>query len=197
MGPLFSDPCILIADDWLLISDYFLRSFERTQSYNHFLLNQLLVNTYYLRYTSSVSNKRPLAPAFPVCRFSFADGRRCALPATPESNGLCYTHANAAHRRLRPSDLSRELIVPPGTLVPPEKIVRLLSKVPIAMAQGLITPKEAGNLAYLCNVLLQTARAARGATPAVDPHAEWAVMSRFLNDDDDEITEPPLDPFDD
>jgi len=28
-----------------------------------------------------VTSKRTTSPDFPLCRFAFADGRRCALPA--------------------------------------------------------------------------------------------------------------------
>ncbi len=86
-----------------------------------------------------MSNKRPITPAFPVCCFSFADGRRCALPASPRSNGLCYTHAHAVHRPLRLSDLVRELTTSDDSPASAPQIHRFLAKLPRALVEGLIT----------------------------------------------------------
>ncbi len=117
--------------------------------------NQSLSNTIYICYTFAVSSDSAITPAFPVCRFSFADGRRCAQPASAESNGLCYTHAHAAPRPLRPSDLARELTTPGDSLASAEQIHRFLAKLPRALAEGLITRKELHNYLYTCNVMLQ------------------------------------------
>jgi hypothetical protein len=95
------------------------------------------------------------------CQLRFADGRRCALPAHPQGDGLCCPHAHALHRRLRPSDLTRELITPRGTLVAARKIRRILTKLPIAVAEGLFSPREAGALTSLCNLMLSCNREAR------------------------------------
>ena len=46
------------------------------------------------------------------CQLRFADERRCALLAHPQGDGLCYPHAHSPQRRLRPSDLTRELASP-------------------------------------------------------------------------------------
>jgi hypothetical protein len=109
-------------------------------------------------YTFAVSSDSAIAPAFPVCRFSFADGRRCAQPASAESNGLCYTHAHAAPRPLRPSDLARELSNPDDSPASAEQIHRFLAKLPRALAEGLITRKELRNYIYMSNVMLQCLR---------------------------------------
>ena len=132
-----------------------------------------------------MSNKRPLTPPFPVCRFTFADGRRCTLPASAESNGLCYAHTHAAIRPLRRSDLVRVLSNPDDAPPNATQIKRFLAKLPRAMAEGLITQKEVRNFTYLCNVLLQCERVskqsaaksaspkrARPVTPNKDAHNE-------------------------
>ena len=100
-------------------------------------------------------------PSHHRCEFHFADGRRCALPAHTQGNGLCYPHVHAPHRRLRPSDLTRELITPRGTVVPAHKIRRVLAKLPVAVADGLFSPSEAGLLTHLCNLMLGCNREAR------------------------------------
>ena len=112
------------------------------------------------------------------CQLRFADGRRCALPAHPRGNGLCYPHAHAPHRRLRPSDLTRELITSPGTLVPARKIRRVLAKLPTAVSEGLFSPLEAGALTALCNLLLSCNRDAR-ANPHANPNTNNAERSQL------------------
>src|ERR1700692_3808741 len=86
------------------------------------------------------------------CRLQFADGRRCALPAHPQDDGLCYPHAHAPPRRLRPSDLTRALASPSGATVPDAKTHRLLDKLPAAVADGTISTSEARVLRHLCYV---------------------------------------------
>ena len=112
------------------------------------------------------------------CQLHFADGRRCALPAHPDGNGLCYPHAHSPHRRLRPSDLTRELITSPGTLVPARKIRRVLAKLPIAVAEGLFSPLEAGALTALCNLMLSCNRDTR-ANPRANPITDNAERSQL------------------
>ena len=108
------------------------------------------------------------------CQFRFADGRRCrlpavsgqalpaitkaGLPASTSSSGLCYPHANAPNRRLRPSDLIRELASPAGALVPDAKIHRLLAKLPIALADGTIPQDQFRAMNSICYVMLQCSR---------------------------------------
>ena len=118
------------------------------------------------------------------CQLRFADGRRCALPAHPQDDGLCYPHSHAPHRRLRPSDLTRELITTPGTLVPARKIRRVLAKLPAAVADGLFSPSEAGLLTHLCNLMLGCNRQSR-SNPSPEPTAKAPQLKAF---------HPPLTP---
>jgi hypothetical protein len=92
------------------------------------------------------------------CQLRFADGRRCALPARPQGDGLCYPHAHSPHRRLRPSDLTRELVSPLGAAIPAEKIHRVLAKLPIALADGTISLDQFCAMNNLCSLMLQCSR---------------------------------------
>jgi hypothetical protein len=83
------------------------------------------------------------------------------LPAHPQGDGLCYPHAHAPHRRLRPSDLTRELAPSQDALIPTRNLRRILTKLPIAVAEGLFSPREAGALTALCNLMLSCNRDAR------------------------------------
>jgi hypothetical protein len=142
-----------------------------------------------------VNGKRSSSLDAPRCRFAFADGRRCALPAHPQGDGLCYPHAHAPHRRLRPSDLTRELTSPSGAAVSDAKIHRVLAKLPIALADGLVSPSQAGILTRLCNLMLACNRQSR-ANPFLESIAnDWNFIATLLNEDnnenDDEFTPLP------
>jgi hypothetical protein len=118
------------------------------------------------------------------CQLRFADGRRCALPAHPQGNGLCYPHAHAPHRRLRPSDLTRELSPSQDALIPTHNLRRILTKLPIAVAEGLFTPREAGALTALCNLMLSCNREAR-ANPLLESiHANRRILASLLEVED-------------
>ena len=134
--------------------------------------------------------KRSTAEDFSRCRLTFADGRRCALPAHPQGNGLCYPHAHAPHRRLTPSDLIRELSSPQNAPVPTHKIRRVLAKLPVAVADGLFSPAEAGLLTHLCNLMLACNRQVH-ANPLLEPiSGDWNSLSSLLSEED-ELTPLP------
>jgi hypothetical protein len=124
------------------------------------------------------------------CNLQFADGRRCALPAAPQSNGLCYPHAHAPRRRLRASDLTRELASSHGAMIPAPKIRRLLAKLPIAVAvaDDLISLRQAGIMTLLCNLMLGCNHQSR-ANPFHEPIAvDLNFIAPLLAEDDDKST---------
>jgi hypothetical protein len=128
----------------------------------------------------------------PRCSFTFADGRRCALPSIPNSGGLCYPHFHAPHRRLRPSDLTRELTTPFGGPIPEEKIQRVVEKLPLAVADGTLTPSQARSLRYLCALMLQCTRFAAEEFPTDPRDPSWTFLANLLSEDsDDDQPSPP------
>jgi len=133
-----------------------------------------------------VSNKRPLTPAFPICRYEFADRRRCAQPASPESNGLCYTHAHTPPRPLRRSDLIRELSAPDNAPPDASRIHRFLAKLPRAAAEGLIPASDLRVYHQLCSVMLQAARDIEARKPPKSPSQENILKAQHLIDDEPE-----------
>jgi hypothetical protein len=115
------------------------------------------------------------------CRFAFADGRRCALPAAPQSDGLCYTHAHAPRRRLRPSDLIRELESISSSPIDNTHVHRLLAKLPTATADGVLSPKDASIIRQNCALMLQCGTLSRGE-PLPEPRgSEWNFVVSILN----------------
>jgi len=111
--------------------------------------------------SASVSMGGSAFPGSPRCTFSFADGRRCALPAHPQGRRPLLSPCPSPAPP--PSSLRshRELITPCGTLVPARKIRRVLAKLLIAVADGLFSPTEAGLLTHLCNLMLACNRQSR------------------------------------
>ena len=77
-----------------------------------------------------------------------------------------------------PPILTRELITPRGSVVPAHKILRVLAKLPIAVAEGLFSPSEAGLLTHLCNLMLGCTRDAR-ANPHANTNANNAELSQL------------------
>jgi hypothetical protein len=63
-------------------------------------------------------------------------------------------------------------------VVPARKIRRVLAKLPIAVAEGLFSPAEAGILTHLCNLMLGCSRDAR-ANPHANPNANNAERSQL------------------
>ncbi len=118
------------------------------------------------------------------CQLRFADGRRCALPAHPQGDGLCYPHAHAPHRRLRPSDLNRELASPYGAPIPAAKIHRVLAKLPIALADGTISLSQFRVLNHLCSVLIQCSRLAADELLTDPRDPDWSFVSSLLDNED-------------
>jgi hypothetical protein len=56
--------------------------------------------------------------------------------------------------------------------------------------------KQAGVLGHLCNLLIHSSRLARGAShPAANPDPDWAFVSTFLDDDEDEYDSAALPPY--
>ena len=153
-----------------------------SQSHYDFLSNQLLVSIHNARHTSPVTDERTNALDFPRCAFSFADGRRCALPVDPQSNGLCYAHAHAPHRRLRPSDLTRELASPTGT-PSAAKIRRLLAKLPIALADGTISLREFRVMNYICSSMLHCRRLSATELPLHPHDPECSFVASLPNEE--------------
>ena len=97
-----------------------------------------------------------------LCTFTFADGRRCKLPQSPEDMGLCYFHAQKfAHaRRARAAgvDISHYLNTDMLTAC---ELSSTFSTLFAATAQGFIKPRTATTLAYLGQLMLQTQQLAK------------------------------------
>jgi hypothetical protein len=103
-----------------------------------------------------MSSKRIDLPNAPLCRFSFADGRRCALPAHPAYNGLCFHHGTLRPRASRNDNLLRELEPLMRKGVTEADLHNALSALSRAVAARRMSRQKAATLAYLGLVLFQS-----------------------------------------
>ena len=101
-----------------------------------------------------MSNRRP-TPAPNLCQFQFANGKRCRMTARPGRDGLCLHHATAHRRtRVREDDLSDDLVTLTGNFFTNSDISEALGRLFEALAANRLSPKRAGTLAYIAQLLL-------------------------------------------
>jgi hypothetical protein len=90
-----------------------------------------------------------------LCHHTFADGRRCRMLRN-EHPYLCPFHARQREQYREAKELQDEILSLQYRLTTAADIHHVLSKVFDALAQNQITPRMAGKLGYLCQVLLQS-----------------------------------------
>jgi len=97
-----------------------------------------------------------------LCIFTFADGRQCTQPQSPDDEGLCYFHArkfiDQRRAQMAGKDIARLLDADITTACDLNAVFCALFS---ATAQGYLKPKTAHTLAYLGQLLLQTQRLAK------------------------------------
>jgi len=94
-----------------------------------------------------------------LCHFTYADGRRCTLPESSNSFGLCYHHArkyqallDARKAHQVTQRVARFLDNPART---PTELTAALAALFVVTAQGHVKPKTAARLTYRVQCLLQ------------------------------------------
>jgi hypothetical protein len=103
---------------------------------------------------------KPLeSPDSPRCRFTFADGRRCRMPAHPSYDGLCYPHGTLAERASRQDNLVRELAPLASGSSNSAKFHRACRTLFRAIAQRRIPPERAAVLVRISKLIRQAHRA--------------------------------------
>jgi hypothetical protein len=95
-----------------------------------------------------------------LCHFTYADGRRCTLPQSSNTFGLCHDHARKYHALLdaREADavlrhVTRFLENPNRT---PTELCAALAALFVVTAEGHVKPKTAARLTYRVQCLLQS-----------------------------------------
>ena len=97
-----------------------------------------------------------------LCHFTFADGRRCALPQFPDDLGLCYYHGKQYRQHLKALEVGRDIAHFFQTEILTNcDLTSALGALFAATAQGHIKPKTATALAYLAQVITQNQQLAK------------------------------------
>jgi hypothetical protein len=131
-----------------------------------------------------VSSKRNDSPEFPLCRFAFADGRHCALPARPHHDGLCPPHFAALNRRTKPRNPARRLSRLSSNPLNEAEVLQIISDLKGAIASQTISPNEAATMTYIGNVLLSCLRASKEAAFREGAGSDWDAIRKLLDDRD-------------
>src|SRR6266446_2970528 len=92
-----------------------------------------------------------------LCRFTFADGRQCRTPRSPNHPHFCFHHARKESRARSAGKLARELAYFfSGEYLSANDLSAALGRLIPAVVRGDIKPRAARTLAYLAQTLVQT-----------------------------------------
>ncbi len=121
-----------------------------------------------------MSNARP-SDAYNLCSFTFANGTRCAMPASPRSeHGLCYNHEQYS-RRLQvdgpEENISHILHDDTADFLTQVDINTMLSNLLAALAANRVSARRASALAYIASLLMRSQQLARK-----ESHDCWATL---------------------
>jgi hypothetical protein len=131
-----------------------------------------------------VSSKRNHSPEFRLCRFAFADGRHCALPAHPHCDGLCPPHFAALNRQTKPRNPARSLSHPNFNPLNETDVLQIIADLKGAIADKTIPPNKAATMTYINNVLLSCLRASKTAAFREGAGPDWDAIRKLLDDCD-------------
>jgi hypothetical protein len=94
-----------------------------------------------------------------VCRFTYADGRRCRMLLSPSHTCLCAYHARRESQILAAEKIGRRLAASLShDFITACDLTAALSQLFGAIAQGQLKPKTANTLAYVGQTIAQTLR---------------------------------------
>src|SRR6266436_3889842 len=92
-----------------------------------------------------------------LCRFTFADGRHCRTPRSPNHPHFCFHHARKESRARSAGKLARELAYFfSGEYLSANDLSAALGRLIPAVVRGDIKPRAARTLAYLAQTLVQS-----------------------------------------
>jgi hypothetical protein len=90
------------------------------------------------------------------CRHRTFAGRRCRLNASDAPSGLCNKHLLARDQHIEAADLTLSLTGELARLSDPYRVNEFLSRLLLLLAQGRISPRRAGVMAYISSLHLRT-----------------------------------------
>lgn len=112
-----------------------------------------------------------------LCRFPFADGRRCHMLRHHNHPALCFFHAREEQQLLESHRLGDEISKSlTGDLLTASDINHVLSKLFYALAQNGIPQRRAHTLAYIGSALLRSIPLVKGETRFHYTFEQWQDM---------------------
>jgi hypothetical protein len=133
-----------------------------------------------------VSGKRLNSPDSPLCRFAFADGRRCRSIAHPNFEGLCFQHGTFRSRASRHDNFLRELSpLAKGSTraVDVSRAERALFR---AFTEGRISAEQLAALHRLAALLRHATRFSRDEGFAAGCGPDWEAIRKLMDQRDSE-----------
>ena len=97
-----------------------------------------------------------------LCRFTFADGRRCRTPRAAKHPNFCFEHARKESQARSARKLAGELAYCfSGDYLSANDLSAALGRILPAVLHGDVKPRTAGTVAYLAQTLVQTIQLAQ------------------------------------
>ncbi len=104
-----------------------------------------------------MTKKRSTPDHSHLCRFQFADGRKCRMLQQKGHAAFCVFHALAERQLLESEKLGREIASPPsGEYLTAVDVNHVLGKLFAAVARNRLPVRNAAILAYLGQLLLHS-----------------------------------------
>lgn len=131
-----------------------------------------------------MSSKRQHDPAFPLCRFAFADGRHCAQPAQRNHEGLCPSHFNALHRSANSKPPARHLSRLSWKYLDESDVRLVQANLQKAVAAQAISSQKAATMRCIGNILISALRATKVEAFRNGTGPAWDTIRKILDDRD-------------
>ena len=112
-----------------------------------------------------------------LCKFPFSDGRRCRMLRHPAHPNLCPFHARTDLQLRESASLGTELSTTiSGDFMTNTDINHVLGKLYTAVAQDRVPARNAANLAYIGQLLLQSVAGLKTEFKFAYSYEEWKRM---------------------
>ena len=128
-----------------------------------------------------------------LCRFTFADGRRCRTPRAGNHPHFCFDHARKESQARAADKLASDLAYCfSGDYLSANDLSAALGRLVPAVLQGDVKPRTAGTLAYLAQTLVQTIHLAQHEYINAFGANDWRnAIRNSINQNFDHLN-PPL-----
>ena len=131
-----------------------------------------------------MSGKRPDFQDPSRCRFSFADGRRCRMPARLELHGLCFHHGTFRSRASRQDNFLREMACLTRGSAKPADYSRAERTLFRAFYEGRISAQEFGAFKQLSSLIRLTDRVANEEQFSAGCGPAWDAIRKLIDRED-------------